>query len=179
MDTMAHPDDFTYRRRAELDSCRIDVDISEQLKKDGEWIPLLRPSADRPNASSDDLTRKTASGPALSPAEVEAFDRYNGARAHAGKLRQGVGGTFKTVVWFPGMQGSFDAVATYLIEQGGVTLLFPTGVGGELNRFFIERVDVDTNRSTLYLSRGSCRVSFTISASISREGYWITLPIEP
>jgi hypothetical protein len=77
------------------------------------------------------------------------------------------------------MQGCFEAVGTYQIDQGGVTLLFTPGLGGEFNRFFIERVDVDADHSTLYLSRGSCRVGFAISASISREGSWVPLPIAP
>jgi hypothetical protein len=70
-------------------------------------------------------------------------------------------------------------VGTYLIDQSGVVLLFPTGLGGQLNRFVAERVDVDPEHGTLYLSRGSCRVGFTISASISREGAWVALPIAP
>jgi hypothetical protein len=77
------------------------------------------------------------------------------------------------------VQDCFEAVGIYLIDQGGVTLLFPTDLGGEFNRFFIERVDVDADHSTLYLSRGSCRVGFTISASTFREGSWIPLPIAP
>jgi hypothetical protein len=179
MDETTGPDDFTERRRVSTDSCRIDIDISEQQQRNGEWVPLLLPSASRPNATSGGLTRKIDDSPALSPAELEAHGRNDRARLHAGSLRQGVGGTFKSVVGFEGMQDCFEAVGTYLIDQGGVTLLFPTGLGGELNRFAIERVDVDADHSTLYLSRGSCRVGFTISASILREGSWVPLAIAP
>ena len=66
-----------------------------------------------------------------------------------------------------------------MIDRSGVTLLFPIGLGGELNRFFIERVNVDPDHSTLFLSRGACRVAFTVSASISREGSWVPLAIAP
>jgi hypothetical protein len=175
MDETAGSDDFIYRRRVATDSCRIDIDISEQQQRNGEWVPLLLPS----DAALDDLTRKIDDSPALSPAEHEAYGRNDRAKLHAGSLLQGVGGTFKRVVGFEGMQDCFDAVGTYLIDQGGVTLLFPTGLGGELNRFAIERVDVDADHSTLYLSRGSCRVAFTIGGSISREGSWVPLPIAP
>ena len=51
--------------------------------------------------------------------------------------------------------------------------------GRRLKRFFIERVDVDADDSTLYLSRGPCRVGFTIGASILRDGAWVPLPIAP
>jgi hypothetical protein len=100
-------------------------------------------------------------------------------RAHAGNLLQGWTATFKSVVGFEEAKDCFDAVGTFQIDQSGVTLLFPAGLAGELNRFFIERVDVDADHSTLYLSRGSCRVGFTISASTFREGSWAPLPIAP
>jgi hypothetical protein len=99
------------------------------------------------------------------------------ARAHAGNLLQGWIATSKGTVGFEGAKDCFDAVATYRIDQLGLTLLFPAGLEGELNRFFIERVDADADHSTLFLSRGSCRVGFTISASIFRDGVWIPLPI--
>jgi hypothetical protein len=51
-----------------------------------------------------------------------------------------------------------------------LTLLFPAGLEGDINRFFIERVDSDADHSTLYLLRGSFRVGFAISASVLREG---------
>jgi|SRR5450631_48543 hypothetical protein len=69
MDETAAPDDFTYRRRVATNSCRIDIDMSEQQKQSGEWAPLL--SASRPNAVSDDLRRKTDDPPALSPTKTK------------------------------------------------------------------------------------------------------------
>jgi hypothetical protein len=177
MDPTADPDDFTSRRRIETDSCRIDIDMSEQQQRNGEWAPLL--AFDESNDYSGDLNGKTDNPPPTSPAELDAYDRSNRARAHAGRLLQGVTATIKSGLWRGGRQDCFEAVGTYLIDRSGLTLLFPTGLGGELNRFFIERVDVDADHSTLYLSRGSCRVGFTISAAISRDGAWVPLPIAP
>lgn len=174
------PDDFTYRRRLAMEACRIDVDITQQQKRDGEWIPLL--SLERPNAPerpSAAPSRKIDEPPAMSSARIEAFDRHMRARAHAGNLLQGWAGTSRGSIGFEGAKDCFDAVATYRIDQLGLTLLFPAGLEGELNRFFIERVDTDADHSTLFLSRGSCRVGFTISASILRDGVWIPLPIAP
>jgi hypothetical protein len=130
------------------------------------------PFARGPDAKRDEL-------PVFSPSQHEAFNRDVRAGAHTGNLHQGVTGTFKDVQSFEGSKDCFEAVATFMIDRSGVTLLFPIGIGGELNRFFIERVDADADHSTLYLSRGSCRVAFTISASISREGSWVPLPIGP
>jgi hypothetical protein len=174
------PDDFTHRRRLAMEACRIDLDITEQQKRDGEWIPLL--SLLRPNAPERPSTTPSHAidePPAKSSARLEAFDRHLRARAHAGNLLQGWIATSKGSVGFEGAKDCFDAVATYRIDQLGLTLLFPAGLEGELNRFFIERVDADADHSTLFLSRGSCRVGFTISASIFRDGVWIPLPIAP
>jgi hypothetical protein len=168
------PDDFTYRRRRAMESCRIDVDISEQQKRNGAWVPLL--SSARTNAPAKG---EISAAPAMSPTEDEAYERHINARGHIGNLRQGVTLTFRSGVEFEGAKDCFDAVATYRIDQLGVTLLFPAGLKGELNRFFIERVDSDADHSTLYLSRGSCRVGFTISASVLREGSWVPLAIAP
>jgi len=174
------PDDFTYRRRLAMESCRIDLDITEQQKRDGEWVPLLslvRPNApERPSTPPSDAIDGL---PATSSARIEAFDRHMRARAHAGNLLQGWIATSKGTVGFEGAKDCFDAVATYRIDQLGLTLLFPAGLEGELNRFFIERIDADADHGTLFLSRGSCRVGLTISASILRDGVWIPLPIAP
>jgi hypothetical protein len=176
MDPTAAPDDFTYRRRVALDSCRIDIDIGEQQRSNGEWMPLVYPFA-RGLEAILESARKTDGSFPFSPAEIEALNRDFEAGAHAGNLGQGVTATFKDNLGFEGATNCFDAVGTYLIDQSGVVLMFPIGLGGQLNRFFIERVDVDADHSTLYLSRGSCRVGFTVSASILREGSWVPLPI--
>jgi hypothetical protein len=169
------PDDFSFRRRLATNSCRVDIDVSKQQQRNGGWVPLSKQPSESPN---DDRTPKT-NDRSVVPSAESVFDRYGRARASAGSLRQGVLGIFRGSLWKGEVQDCFEAVGIYLIDQGGVTLLFPTDLGGEFNRFFIERVDVDADHSTLYLSRGSCRVGFTISASTFREGSWIPLPIAP
>jgi hypothetical protein len=173
------PDDMTHRRRAAMESCRIDIDISEQQKRNDAWVPLPQKSPTRANVSSDDGVLKADDPSDMSPAQREAYRRADRATTYLGSLRQGVTATVSGGTAFVGMDECFEAIGTYLIDQGGVTLLFTTGLGGELNRFFIERVDVDPDHSTLYLSRGSCRIGYTISASVSRDGSWVPLPIAP
>jgi hypothetical protein len=181
MDPTAGPDDFTFRRRLEAESCRIDIDISEQQQRNGEWVPLVYAFARGPQAILNKITRirKEDEPLPLSPAERETLDRDRAASAHAGSLRQGTNGTIKSYVGFEGAKDCFDAIGIFQIDRSGVTLLFPAGLEGELNRFFIERVDVDADHSALYLSRDSCRVGFTISAATLREGSWVPLPIDP
>lgn len=178
VDPTAGPDDFTYRRRMEADTCRIDLDIGQQQRVNGEWVPLVYPLAKGPGVNERTPSHETA--PIVrSPAERAEIDRDEQASAHAGNLRQGLSSTFKTTVGFEGSKDCFEAVWIFQVEQHGVTFLFPAGLKAELNRFFIERVDVDADHSTLYLSRGSCRFGFTISASVSRDGSWVPLPIAP
>jgi hypothetical protein len=69
MDQTDPPDDFTYRRRVATGSCRIDIDMSELQKQNGEWMPLL--SASRPSAVSDDLGRKTNVPPLYRPPNMK------------------------------------------------------------------------------------------------------------
>jgi hypothetical protein len=167
------PDDFSFRRRLATASCRIDIDVSKQQQRNGDWIPLSKQSPEPPNVDSKVKDRGAM------PSAENVFDRYERARRTAGGLRQGVIGIFANNLWKGDVQDCFEAVGVYLIDQSGVTLLFPTALGEELNRFFLERVDVDADHSTLYLSRDSCRVGFTISASVLREGAWVPLPITP
>jgi hypothetical protein len=171
----ADADDFSFRRRLATDSCRIDIDVSEQRRRNGEWVPLSKQSSEQPNDNrmpkiNDDTTTALAK---------RAFNPYDRARADAGGLQQGLLGILPSGLWKGEIQDCFEAVGTYLIDRGGVTLLFPTDLGEELNRFSMERVDVDADHSTLYLSRGACRVGFTISAATWREGLWVPQPIEP
>ena len=175
MDPTASSNDFTFRRRIEAESCRIDIDIGEQQQRNGEWVSLVAPLA---AAILDESARprKEDLPVARPPSEEEALDRDFDASANAGSLRQGLTGTIKSNVGFLGAKDCFDAIGIFQIDRSGVTLLFPAGLQGELNRFFIERVDVDADHSTLYLSGGACRVGFTISAAISREGAWVPLP---
>lgn len=177
----AASDDFTFRRRLEAESCRIDIDIGEQQQRNGEWVQLTAPLARGPDAILNESARPRKEDPpaALPPSEREALDRDFEASANAGNLRQGLTATTKSWVGFEGSKDCFNAIGIFQIDRSGVTLLFPAGLEGELNRFFIERVDVDADHSTLYLSRGSCRVGFTISASILRDGVWTPLPIAP
>ena len=156
----AASDNFTYRRRLEGESCRIDVDIGEQQKSNGEWVRLVYPFAKGMEAVREHSRLHAAENekqlrpppPPMSPAELERMNRNVEAQAHGGNLLQGFTATVKTVEWFEGAKDCFDAVATFQIDRNAVTLLFPVGLQGEVNRFFIERVDDGANHSTWFLS---------------------------
>src|SRR5437016_13879031 len=65
-----------------------------------------------------------------------------------------------------------EALGDYLIEQQNVAFLFAIGLPGDLNRFTIERTDIDDAHSRLHLVRGDCRFELTIGKSIRRDGEW-------
>jgi len=110
-----------------MEFCRIDVDISEQQKQDGEWVPLL--SLERPNAPS---SRKNDDPPVMSPTRLEAFDRHMRATAHAGNLLQGRSATIKSVVGFEGAKRLLRCGCDLSDRSARRDILFPAGLEGEL-----------------------------------------------
>jgi hypothetical protein len=76
-------------------------------------------------------------------------------------------------------QTCFEAAGDYQIERTGIIFSFLTGLPGDLNRFVIERTDLDANRSRLYFMRGDCRFELTVSQSVLRDGQWLDLPLAP
>lgn len=174
MNPTAAPNEFTYRRRIDTDFCRIDIDIGEQQKRNGEWTPLIYPLARGLDAILESADKKDD----YPASQIEMYIQ-NSRAGPRGSLRQGVTATYADYLRFEGAKDCFDATGTFVIDKSGVTLLFPTNIGSELNQFSIERVEVDADHSALNLSQGSCRVVFAISASTSRDGVWTQLPILP
>ena len=74
---------------------------------------------------------------------------------------------------------SWEAAGDHQIGRTGITFSFLTGFPGNLNRFVIERADLDANRSRLYFMRGDCRFELTVSQSVLRDGQWVLLPLAP
>jgi hypothetical protein len=76
-------------------------------------------------------------------------------------------------------QTCFEALGDVHIERSGIRFSFVTALPGDLNRFVIERTDLDATRRRLYFTRGDCRFELTIGRSISRDGQWISVPLAP
>jgi hypothetical protein len=176
-------DDETYRHRVATSTCRVDLDIRQQVRRDGVWTALFLPRPLRPSLSPEERSaakREQEDRPSPSPAE--RFGRYRDAldaRSAMGSLRQGGPITISQGFGFEGVQTCFDAVGDYLVEQNGVAFQFVTDLPGNLNRFVLERIDVDDDHSRLSLSRDDCRVEITIGASILWQGQWVARSIAP
>jgi hypothetical protein len=180
-------DDETYRHRVANDSCRVDFDIREQVLRDNAWTPLLLPRMRRPSLSPEQRSEaerqfRDSASDLPNPVPAAQFGRYvdaRNARSTLGSLGQGVNGTMATGLAFDGAPRCFDAVGDYLIDQSGAAFQFVTGLPGALNRFVMERIDVDDDRSRLQLTSGDCRVEITISASVLANGEWVARSVAP
>ena len=70
-----------------------------------------------------------------------------------------------------------DAIGTYRLGPNGVTFSFIPGLPGEVNRFVIERADVDAYHARLHFMRGDCRLPMMISASTWYHYDWVPRPL--
>jgi hypothetical protein len=171
-------DDQTYRHRIAANACRVDIDIAEQVRRNEVWTSVLLPRTRRPSLSAEER----------SEAERQYADSHRDSvpLAHAGNassamgtLRQGIFATIREGLGFDGAQPCFDAVGDYLIDQRGLAFRFVTSLPGDLNRFVMERVDIDDDHSRLYLTHSDCRFELTISASILAQNEWVPRSIAP
>jgi hypothetical protein len=118
----------------------------------------------------------------LTPAAKESVERMRAALdawRTAGSLNQSVGTVSKNFPFDDVPQTCFEAAGDYQIGRTGIIFSFLTGFPGNLNRFVIERADLDANRSRLYFMRGDCRFELTVSQSVSRDEQWVSLPLAP
>ncbi len=102
--------------------------------------------------------------------EIRAWG--NGSGSFAGSVRLPFGFDDRA-------QTCFEAVGDYHIERAGIRFSFLTSLPGDLNRFVIERTDLDAMRRQLNFTRGDCRFELTISRSVSRDGQWLSVPLAP
>jgi hypothetical protein len=177
-------DDETYRSRVATDSCRVDLDIGEQVRLDNVWTPVLLPRQRRPSLTQEERRKATQeyANSHPDPVPLAQFGSYidaGNARGTLGSLRQGGVGAMAEGLPFDGAQRCFEAVGDYLVDQRGLALQFVANLPGGLNRFAIERVDIDDEHSRLYLTRGDCRFALTIGASVRAGDQWVSRSIAP
>ena len=71
----------------------------------------------------------------------------------------------------------FQAVGEFDLNAKGLALSFPTNLPGDLNRFVIERADIDPYHARLYLVRDGCRFELSISKSVLHGDQWVPIPV--
>jgi hypothetical protein len=178
-------DDRTQRLRIASESCRLDIDIREQGLRGGVWTQLLLRRDQRPSRTPEEryeAQRRFSEAMRLQGTEVttEQFvDLLRNRTDPAGRLRDGFAFTSRQGIGFEDAPACFEAVGNYSIDQRGVALQFVTDLPGDLNRFVMERVELDDAHSQLTLSREDCRVAITIGASILSHDEWVARPVLP
>ncbi len=126
-------DDETQRYRIETPDCQMDIAVREQVRREGAWVSLLVPRQQRPSLPVEErreLQRQFIEN--LRTPKEQAFPFEDRP------------------------QTCFDAVGDFQIERSGIRFAFLTPLPGDLNRFVIERTDLDANRGRLYFTRGEC-----------------------
>jgi hypothetical protein len=177
-------DDQTYRHRIAGDTCRVDIDIAEQVRRNEVWTSVLLPRMSRPSLTPEERSEaeRQYRDSHRDPVPLEQWGRYvdaRNARSTMGTLRQGISYTISNGLGFDGAQPCFDGIGDYLVDQRGLEVHFVTNLPGGLNRFVMERVDIDDDHSRLYLTHGECRFELTISASILAQNKWMPRSIAP
>jgi hypothetical protein len=186
--TMQPTDDETLRYRIETPNCRMDIAVREQVRRDGSWAPLLVPRQNRPSVPPEErrelqrqFLENLRTPKESTPSGKDWFDRWTAANKEMRAWRSfGAGGTAIWPFAFEAKpQTCFEAMGDSHIESSGIRFSFLTALPGDLNRFVIERADLDADRSRLYFMRGDCRFELTVSQSVLRDGEWISVPLAP
>jgi hypothetical protein len=188
-ETIQPIDDETQQYRIESPNCRMSIAVRQQVRRDGSWTSLLVPRGQRPSVPLEErreiqrqVSENVLKPRELTPAEKESVERFGAAfkaQHTAGSLSISVGTLSIGFPFDDKPRTCFEAAGDYQIERTGITFSFLTGLPGDLNRFVIERTDLDPNRARLYFMRGDCRFELTVSQSVLRDGQWVSLPLAP
>jgi hypothetical protein len=72
----------------------------------------------------------------------------------------------------------FHAVGSYEIGQEGVLFTFLRALPGNLNRFVIERNDINSYQGRLFFVQDGCRIQLTFSRSWKYHAEWAPMTID-
>ena len=200
-------DDTTYRLQTVLRDCRVDIDVRQQVRVDGEWKALLVTAERRPSLSEE--ARKEAARrrlpdlPKLTDPKKDIETQADGdssntanndkkqltAKELGAKLQSffGAKGPRRWAIGTLGMGFPFDdapkscmdVFGEYQISKSRFAMAFFAPLPGELNKFVLEGADLDPSHGRISLTKEDCRFEFTISQSVRRNSQWIALPLRP
>lgn len=176
-------DDSTYRLELMRSQCRVEIDIRQQVRVDGEWKSLLVMKERRPSLSEEArkeaVRKRLGDGPAAKMATPETIAEINKMLRGRGPRRWGastlsVGFPFDDVP-----KSCMDVFGEYQITKVSFAMAFFTPLPGELNKFVMEGSDLDAAHARVALTKDDCRFEFTVSQSVMHDGQWIALPLRP
>jgi hypothetical protein len=167
--------DETHLLESSTSECRIDMRVRMQVLRDGSWTSLRVPT----RRAEDVMAQARERVEQLSPQErQERLDRFN-ERQRTGWSFGRVGTMRLPFSFDQAPPDCFQAIGEYVLHRNGITFSFPINLPGELNRFAIERFDIDNMNARFYFARDACRFEITISKSVLHDGERIALPLAP
>jgi hypothetical protein len=178
-------DDETYQYEIGNEECRIVLLVRLQTRRDGVWQPASLPYLSRPSVSKEErlafmrgmldfMKERRESG--KSGAQPQPPQQPDGQML--GDVSVVGEGFFFEGQSKAALADCFQAVGTYEVGQEGVFFMFPRGLPGNVNRFAIERNDINSYQGRLYFVQGGCRVQVTTSGSRKFNFEWAPLTID-
>ena len=178
-------DDETYQYEIGNEQCRIVLHVRLQTQRNGEWRPALLPYWSRPSVSNEERSAQAQ--------ELKKFFEEHRGRGKADPQPRpslppspqmlvdasGMGEAF----FFDGpseatLADCFQAVGAYEVSQEGVFFTFLRALPGNLNRFAVERNDINGHQGRLYFVQGGCRIQITTGGSWKYHTEWAPMTID-
>jgi hypothetical protein len=175
-------DDETYQYEIGNEQCRLVLQVRLQTQRDGEWQPVLLPYWSRPSVSKEERSARAR--------QLRNFFNEHRGRGKAesqprpppppgpqmlGDVSGSAEGFFFEGLSEATLADCFQAVGTYEVNQEGVFFTFLRTLPGNVNRFAIERNDINNYQGRLSFVQDGCRVQITTSGSWKYNFEWAPL----
>jgi hypothetical protein len=177
-------DDETYRYEIGNEECHLALQVRLQTQHGDGWQPALLPYWSRPSIPKEERSALFREMLNFMKERRESGKSEPQSRPPLPLSRQmlranGTGEAF----FFEGptkavLADCFQAVGSYDISREGVFFTFLRALPGNLNRFAIERNDINGFQGRLYFVRGGCRLQVTASGSRKYNSEWVPLMID-
>jgi hypothetical protein len=175
-------DDQTYRYQIGDDQCELTLGVRLQVHADEGWMLVGLPYWSRPSVPKEEraalvkgmvewMERRRENGKILAPQRFLAPQLLGDVRAAQDAFAFEESSNSNPA-------DCFRAVGTYEIGRDGAFFTFLRGLPGGLNRFVIERNDVNSYEGRVYFEQGGCRFQITVSGSRKSGPEWVPLLIE-
>jgi hypothetical protein len=179
-------DDFTYRLQYIRPNCRVDIDIREQVRSDGEWKSLAVTEERRPSIPKEmrqEAERRRLSSLPLpkdeKPMTQSDLDKLSSMLRPKGGPRWAAS-TF--AMGFPFDEAPpfcMELIGEYRMTKNSFGLALFVPLPGELNKVVMDGVDLDQSHGRIYLTKNDCRFEFTIGQFAVRDRQSIPIPLRP
>jgi hypothetical protein len=179
-------DDETYQYEIGNEECRLMLQVRLQMQREGRWQAVLVPYLSRSSVTKEERSAfmrkmldavkarresRKSEPPQPRPPQPPRIQLLGDANA--------VGEAFLFQdTPETRLADCFQAVGAYELSQQGVFVTFLRALPGDLNRFTIERNDVNSYQGRLYFAYGGCRFQVTVSGSRKYNSEWVPLTLD-